>query len=65
MDIDDVSPKELREAGKPVVEGLEKVINKSFQTRTFPVTWKIAKLKPAYKKGCKLDRDNYRPPVTS
>ena len=60
MGIDKASPKEIREAGKSVVEGLGKVINRSFLTQTFPETWETAKLKSAYKKGCKLDRGNYR-----
>ena len=43
MGIDDISPKEMKEAGSSIIEGLGKVINMCFQTQTYPNLWKTAK----------------------
>ena len=40
---------------------LSKILNKSFETGSFPDLFKIAKVIPVFKKGSKLDCTNYRP----
>ena len=39
---------------------LSSLINHSFLSGTFPSTLKYAKFTPVFKKGSKLDKDNYR-----
>ena len=40
---------------------LSDLINLSFETGSFPMQLKLAKITPIHKKGSKLDIDNYRP----
>ena len=58
---DMISGKELRSGGKSVMPGLKGIFRKSFETGKFPNTWKIAKLRSAFKKGKQIERENYRP----
>ena len=44
-----------------IAKPLTNIINNSFQNGIFPDFFKIAQVIPIYKKGCKLDRSNYRP----
>ena len=39
---------------------LHHVITLSIQQQKFPKSWKLSKVIPLHKKGCKLDRQNYR-----
>ena len=43
--------------GKPVTE----ICNLSIKSKIFPDPCKLAKLKPIFKKGSRMDRSNYRP----
>ena len=40
---------------------LHHVVTLSVQQQKFPTGWKYSKVIPLHKKGCKLDRQNYRP----
>ena len=44
-----------------LVEPITKLCNLSIKLSTFPDDCKIAKLKPLFKKGSKIDPQNYRP----
>ena len=38
-----------------------KIVNLSYSTGHFPSSFKVAKVTPIFKGGCKTERDNYRP----
>ena len=42
-------------------EILSKLVNDSFESGIFPDKFKIARVTPVFKKGSRLNRDNYRP----
>ena len=42
-------------------QGLSEICNLSISRGVFPDAYKVAKLKPIYKKGKKTDPSNYRP----
>ena len=44
-----------------LAEPIRDIFNLSVKLSTFPDKCKVAKLKPLYKKGSKLDPKNYRP----
>ena len=44
-----------------ISDPLSKIINDSFQSGIFPDRLKLAKVTPVFKKGSKLEKDNYRP----
>ena len=58
---DNILPKDLKTAGESILPGMKMIIDKSFKDCKFPNYWKIAKVKSAYKKGPKVERENYRP----
>lgn len=58
---DKVRPKDLNIAGESTKEGINIVLQRSITERKFPLKWKIAKMKVAYKKGETTDPSNYRP----
>ncbi len=58
---DDILPKDLKTAGESILPGMKKIIDQSFKDCKFPSNWKIAKVKSAFKKGHKVERENYRP----
>ena len=47
--------------GKNLSVSLTELINLSFNERKFPAVLKIASVTPTFKKGDKLDVNNYRP----
>ena len=59
--IDNIGGKFLKDGAPILAEPITKLCNLSIRLSTFPKKWKIAKLKPLYKKGPKLESKNYRP----
>ena len=58
---DQVSPKDLRLAQDSVIQGLFEVFKKSRDCCRFPQQWKESLVTALFKKGSKLDPNNYRP----
>ena len=59
--LDNLSGKFLRDGATLLAEPITKLCNLSIELATFPDDCKIAKLKPLFKKGSKIDPQNYRP----
>ena len=51
----------LKHAAPIICHSLAYICNLSLITATFPSEWKLAKVTPIYKDGCKSDEGNYRP----
>ena len=58
---DSVTSRELKILQGSIVNSLEIILKSSFQQSVFPSCWKIARIKPSFKKGKKQERTNYRP----
>ena len=58
---DDITSKELSILQDDVIEGIKVVFNKSIACNQYRSIWKLAKVKPAFKKGEKIESPNYRP----
>ena len=58
---DDVSNFLLKLTGSSIIIPLTFLINLSFEKRKFPSVLKISKIIPLFKKGSKLNAENYRP----
>ena len=58
---DNILPKDLKTAGESILIGMKMIIEKSFKECEFPSSWKIAKVKSAFKKGPKVEKEKYRP----
>ena len=59
--IDNMGGRFLRDGAKILAKSNTELFNLSIETSIFPDECKIAKLKPLYKKGSKLEPKNYRP----
>ena len=59
--LDKLSGKFLRDGATLLVVPITKLCNLSIKLSIFPDDCKIAKLKPLFKKGSKIDPQNYRP----
>ena len=59
--IDNLGGRFLRDGAKVLAKSITELFNLSIEKSTFPDECKIAKLKPLYKKGSKLEPKNYRP----
>ena len=51
----------LKEAAPSVSKSLAAIINASIRIGIFPNDWKVGKISPIHKEGCKTDPHNYRP----
>ena len=58
---DNLSGRFLRDGAKVLAKSITELFNLSIEKSIFPDACKIAKLKPLYKKGSKLEPKNYRP----
>ena len=61
MGIDNLGGRFLRDGAKVLAKSITEIFNLSVEKSVFPDACKIAKLKPLYKKGSKLEPKNYRP----
>ena len=59
--IDNLGGRFLRDGAKVLGKSITELFNLSIEMSIFPDACKIAKLKPLYKKGSKLEPKNYRP----
>ena len=59
--IDNLGGRFLRDGAKVLAKSITEIFNLSVEKSVFPDKCKIAKLKPLYKKGSKLEPKNYRP----
>ena len=57
---DNISSRELSKAGENLSEGLYSICKNSIKESVRPGNWKIGMVIPAFKKGIKSDRANYR-----
>ena len=57
---DNISSQELAEAGEALSEGLFGIFKNSIKDSVHPEIWKVGIVIPAFKKGIKSDRRNYR-----
>lgn len=64
-DVNGFSNKLFKKYITKIIEPISKLINRCFENETFPNCLKIAKVKPLFKSGSKLDRNNYRPVAIS
>ena len=58
---DGISNKLLKLIKNEINKPITLIVNQSLKTGIFPKVFKIAKVKPIYKKGDKADLNNYRP----
>lgn len=58
---DDIPVAVLKKCGDSFCEAMSELVNASFDDGLFPSEFKIAKVVPVHKKGCKSDLSNYRP----
>ena len=58
---DDISADLLKKAAPVICVPLTRIINTSIISGVFPETWKLAIVKPLFKKGKRCDKCNYRP----
>ena len=58
---DGISNKLLKLIKNEISKPITLIVNQSLKTGIFPKAFKIAKVKPIYKKGDKADLNNYRP----
>ncbi|KFQ85035.1 hypothetical protein N337_05384, partial [Phoenicopterus ruber ruber] len=61
MGPDGIHPRVLREMAQVLTKSLSTIYQQSWLTGEVPVDWKLANVKPIYKKGQKEDPGNYRP----
>lgn len=59
--MDCISSKLLKEVSESLAKPLSHLVNTSFSEGEFPKSLKSAVVKPLYKKGSVLDKNNYRP----
>ena len=59
--IDNLSGRFLKDGAVGLALPISKPCNLSIKRSKFPLDCKIAKFKPLYKKGSKIDQKNYRP----
>jgi len=59
--IDNLGGRFLKDGAKVFAKSLTQLFNLSIKKSVFPDKYKIAKLKPLYKKGSKIEPKNYRP----
>ena len=59
--IDHISATFLKDDIPVIAIYLAKIINLSIKLDTFPLKYKIAKIRPLFKKGIKTEAKNYRP----
>ena len=58
---DGISNKLLKLIKNEISKPITIIVNQCLTTEIFPTAFKIAKVKPIYKKGNKSDLNNYRP----
>ena len=58
---DSVHPKVLRELSNELSRPLRLLFNKTMSVGQLPKSWKVAEVRPIFKKGKKTDPGNYRP----
>ena len=58
---DDISANMLKKSAEIICLPLTRIINTSITSGIFPESWKLAIVKPLFKKGKKSDKVNYRP----
>ena len=58
---DGLHPRVLRELSEEIADPLEIIFNKSMGTGKLPNRWKLAEVRPIFKKGDKTEPGNYRP----
>ena len=59
--LDQIPAKFLRDGAKVLALPLVNIINLSIKLSTFPEECEIAKIKPIFEKGARIDTKNYRP----
>ena len=59
--LDNKTSRELAEGGETLTVGLYSVFKNSILRNMYPENWKTGRVTPAYKKGKKSDKENYRP----
>ena len=59
--IDQISGKFLKDGARILAKPISELCNLSMTLGSFPDAFKIAKVKPLFKKGSKTDPSNYRP----
>jgi hypothetical protein len=58
---DDILEHIVKQCIQAITKPLTHIFNISFREAIFPDQWKLAKVKPLYKKGYKQNIQNYRP----
>jgi ribonuclease P/MRP protein subunit RPP40 len=58
---DDMSPRILKAVSKEIAVPVAMIFRKSLDAGCVPLDWKTANVAPLFKKGSKLQADNYRP----
>ena len=58
---DNVLSKDLSLFGDFSATGLSELINKCIERSQFPSQWKLSKVRALFKKGSRMERENYRP----
>jgi len=61
MGLDNISPRDLKLCESSVAQGLFEICMKSRADCQFPISWKKSQVAAVFKKGNRLDVNNYRP----
>ena len=61
MGLDHISPRDFKLCESSVVQGLFEICMKSRADCQFPISWKKSQVTAVFKKGNRLDVNNYRP----
>ena len=59
--LDEIGPRFLKLSSNIIYPAICRILNASISQCVFPEKWKLAKVCPLFKAGCKQDVNNYRP----
>ena len=59
--LDGLTARLIKASSESIIPPLLHIFNLSLSSGVFPSMWKVARVTPLYKDGCRSDKNNYRP----